>query len=730
MYALAVRYGFGLVLVPGPDDDQQPAVRYRAPMENPIAWSDEPINGLEEDSFDRGPFAKLLAETIDRIQVGAASTVFGLVGSWGSGKSSVAAMVGEMLPDTWIVQTFTPWAAAGTTALQLEFVAALDTALEGGLAQKETAKAAIRKYVKWASPVLATLPLIGPVLADTTQTAFDDFAARKPWSVEFEALAEILKSMKKRVLIVCDDIDRLDAVELLEFLKVVRLLGRFPNVHYLVAYDADTVEDLLAAEGVGGRTSSFMEKIVQHPFELPRISVATRWRHISRAITHTLDDQGIRLDEMGMERYRLLIDTLTSGLVTPRQIARYENHIEVLSKLVPGEVDSLDFAALANLRLNHHEIYEMLPEWAASLRSGLKSGINDPAPTERDWISRLEATSRRPNITGAWESIRFLFPNVRVSHRGLLHPQAFADSNYTERYYSLNVSGNDVSDVIVSRAIMSLLGRQPDIDAEAAISTVFIAAQASVARLALEKLRNRRRALLNENDQVGKLVTFLLSQYERVEPSRNDLDSSLDVLFDWLAEEALRGYNKGEFDRDEILQLMGEKLSLMILLRLSAHGGSDSDERTQALLIDFADHFLDAFTNDDKSALEPLESLRLRLSLISRAKGADDLVGLLDRKVDGDVAAFESVAVAMVRTESWVGRGTVRQNLTFEAKEWETAVSPNVRERMAARLTDEFDSEQVDADDVSDSNRRRMAITNVRSEFGFGFVKALDLLDN
>lgn len=687
-------------------------------MTNPKAWSDEPIDGVHDDSFGREPFANLLAQTIDRVQLGAASTVFGLVGPWGSGKSSVAAMVGEMLPETWVVQSFTPWAASGTAALQLEFVAALDAALGGGLAEKGAAKSALRKYAKWASPVLAALPGIGKPLAETAQTAVDEFAARQPWSVEFEALAVLLKTMEKRVLIVCDDIDRLDAVELLEFLKVVRLLGRFPNVHYLVAYDADTVEDLLAAEGIGGRTSSFMEKIVQHPFELPQIDIATRWRHISNAMTKSLDEQGVQLDESRMERYRLLIDTLTSGLVTPRQIARYENHLNVLSRLVPGEVDSLDFAALANLRLNHHEIYEALPGWTPELHAGLRSKANDEGLTEKDWIARLKATSRRADITGAWESVRFLFPDVRASQRNSLHPQAFSDSRYTERYYSLGVPENDVSDVTVSRAIASLLGREPDDEAEAALSEMSITAHPSVARLAFEKLRERRRALLDGNDRVAKLVAFLLSEYRRVLPSRNNPESSLDVVFDWLSDEVVRGYRAGEFSRGELLELFGEELSLSILLQVSRAWGSSRDESIEAMLADFADHFLDALAVDCRSALEPLQHLRLRLSLVSRAKGERALAGLLDRSVDGDVAAFESIAIAMVRTENWVGSGTVRQNLSFETKEWRTAVSAEVRERMAAFLTQEFDSEPIDTDDVADSNRRRLAIVSVRSEFG------------
>ena len=163
-------------------------------MSTPRSWSDEPIESVQEDSFGRRPFASLLAQTIDRVQLGAASTVFGLLGRWGSGKSSVAAMTGELLPDTWIVQSFTPWAASGAAALQLEFVASLDAALGGGLAEKGAAKTALRKYARWASPVLAALPRSRPNASKYYSSSSRRFlgapamvtGVRSPWRAPYE----------------------------------------------------------------------------------------------------------------------------------------------------------------------------------------------------------------------------------------------------------------------------------------------------------------------------------------------------------------------------------------------------------------------------------------------------------------------------------------------------------------------------------------------------------------
>jgi hypothetical protein len=209
-----------------------------------------------------------------------------------------------------------------------------------------------------------------------------------------------------------------------------------------------------------------------------------------------------------------------------------------------------------------------------------------------------------------------------------------------------------------------------------------------------------------------------LLEYRRVHESQNDADSAYDIVVNWLSDEVLRGYSSGEFSRKRLLELLGEELSLGILLRVGASFGRNREERIQAMLTDFAEHFLDAFEADGRSALEPLSSLRLRLSLISRASGKQDLSGLLDPIVDGDVGTFEAIATAMVRTENWVGGGQVRQNLSFEKEQWMMAVSREVRKRMAAELSPEFDAEAVDTDDVSETNRRRLAIVSARSEFG------------
>lgn len=79
--------------------------------------------------------------------------------------------------------------------------------------------------------------------------------------------------MGSSVLVVVDDGDHLQHFERVSLLRVVRLLGRFPGVSYLLAYEEQTLlSNLRTTElGVGSRTDArlFLEKVIQYPVAVP-----------------------------------------------------------------------------------------------------------------------------------------------------------------------------------------------------------------------------------------------------------------------------------------------------------------------------------------------------------------------------------------------------------------------------------------------------------------------------
>lgn len=85
--------------------------------------SDRPINKSSEDLLGRSAFSKRIATAITNLKTGD-STVIGLYGAWGSGKTSIINMIEEELERTQsgiLVIRFNPWNRIEGTNLISEF---------------------------------------------------------------------------------------------------------------------------------------------------------------------------------------------------------------------------------------------------------------------------------------------------------------------------------------------------------------------------------------------------------------------------------------------------------------------------------------------------------------------------------------------------------------------------------------------------------------------------------
>ncbi|MEV0434096.1 P-loop NTPase fold protein [Nocardia sp. NPDC050413] len=258
----------------------------------PDNGSDAAIESMADDRLARAVFANRIAQRIARTGTGP-SIVFGLAGPWGSGKTSMLRMIEEALKNIsaetdarrWTVAHFTPWAASDIDSLIIEFYTAVASALPREATRaKELLKAAAPAATAVGKALLAAgVNKILPNGYESAVQAATDAVGDKlgtvgvpddPFQDRFDKISEAIEKAGTRVLVVVDDLDRLHTDELLAVMKAVRLLGRFPNVHYLLSYDKTTVIDLLTSSDLArdnrDRAHRYLEKIVQYPFLLPR----------------------------------------------------------------------------------------------------------------------------------------------------------------------------------------------------------------------------------------------------------------------------------------------------------------------------------------------------------------------------------------------------------------------------------------------------------------------------
>jgi predicted KAP-like P-loop ATPase len=76
--------------------------------------------------------------------------------------------------------------------------------------------------------------------------------------------------------IAAEAVDRLRPQEVLDIVRLVRLVGDFPNTLYLLAFDRGRVEECLGESNIE-RGRAYLEKIVQVTHDVPAETSAPTW---------------------------------------------------------------------------------------------------------------------------------------------------------------------------------------------------------------------------------------------------------------------------------------------------------------------------------------------------------------------------------------------------------------------------------------------------------------------
>ncbi|MBM0276838.1 KAP family P-loop NTPase fold protein [Micromonospora tarensis] len=422
-------------------------------------WTDEALDDDADDQLDRKRFADRVAELIMRAADDGGSSVFGLISPWGSGKTTLINFVVDRVGGPWRVVHFTPWAASSIDGLMAEFFAAIVSALP----PQGEARAKVLGYAKFVLPALGAIPVVGQAAKDTGDAVLNRLEQSKPWNEQFQEASDQLSKLQTPVLVVADDIDRLEAEELAAFLKAIRLLGRFPGVHYLLAYDQETLVDVLQGTGVAGsgsqRALAYLEKIVQYPLTVPPARRVHLERMLDSGVADVLRASGHRMDTEAARRFALAYeDLLAQTMTTVRTIQRFLAQARAyLPLLEPGEIDVVDLLLLTHLRMHFPNLYKELPGWRAELTGRFNPSRRQKSDRrEEDWTERVRAVGVPEKLITPVENVlQSMFPAMggatisrSVGSRGIHDPDYFG------RYFSLGISDDDIADATVAQALM------------------------------------------------------------------------------------------------------------------------------------------------------------------------------------------------------------------------------------------------------------------------------------
>lgn len=344
-----------------------------------VRLGDWPVESLADDRLGRSPFAQALAEEILVAPV-SGGYVMALSGPWGSGKTSILNMTVEALGQRAMVVQFNPWMFSGTEALISPFFLEVAKQLGDGPPLLRTIAEKLATYGRLLSPVAGVFGMAA--LVDTVTGVADQLASDPSVLEQRAALRNQLSLLDQRLVVVLDDVDRLRPKEVRDIVRLVRLVGDFPNTLYLLAFDRRRVEECLG-EGNHDRGRAYLEKIVQVTHDVP--------------VAREPDVTGLVLDGLPS-----LVGALPTGpfiagdwqnifalvvrplLSTPRDARRYLQSLPMTLRLVGDEVALADLLGLEAVRILRPDMFEALVSVSDALgstqpaQSGYLSG-RDPS---------------------------------------------------------------------------------------------------------------------------------------------------------------------------------------------------------------------------------------------------------------------------------------------------------------------------------------------------------------
>ncbi len=250
---------------------------------------DVPITKEEEDRLERLPFVRRLVPALIRPDGTASGAVIGITGEWGSGKSSVLNLLEQRLAVDYpsaVVVRFDPWLVSARDDVIAAFFSAFIDAIKEKLgvpAIYNTVRDqaidktidSVARYGGELTPLLNVaapgLSVVGKLLVKGAEQVIKN---RTGLRRQKGRMASALRELGHPIIVMVDELDRVEDSEIRVMAQVVRSIADFREVSYVLAYDEQRVVEALGADSPDPakrteRGQAYLEKIVHQQISLP-----------------------------------------------------------------------------------------------------------------------------------------------------------------------------------------------------------------------------------------------------------------------------------------------------------------------------------------------------------------------------------------------------------------------------------------------------------------------------
>lgn len=331
--------------------------------------NDNAIKSKQDDLLGRAVFASNIASLIIK-RTDSESFYIGVMGAWGSGKTSVLNLIDEefrsfnekcSFPKV-LSLTFNPWRYSGEDELLMYFFNEIASALD---TQLQTKGELVKSFFKSHTEKLGSL--ISVASGDPTNTGqkiaswLSGFLKSSNLLDFKKRVQTLLEERKSKLVIYVDDIDRLSKNEIQELFKVIKILGDFENIIYILCFDKDVVVNALNESYSSTKSQTFLEKIIQLQVEIPLINKVILEKIWQESIERVLAENDIVLSNSEWnELSQYISDGFLLNLNDIRKIKNIENSLSYIIPILSKHVYLVDLIVIESIRFFYPKVYDVL----------------------------------------------------------------------------------------------------------------------------------------------------------------------------------------------------------------------------------------------------------------------------------------------------------------------------------------------------------------------------------
>lgn len=430
--------------------------------------SEKPIEKIEQDILGRSNTAKELSRHILSYKSDDSLTI-GIIGEWGSGKTSFINMTLEALKNdkNYIIFHFNPWNISTRKQLISDFFNQLSN--EIGRIDKEKVLEDVSKNLKLLSKIFKPISLIPIPQISITASIMEKNCEKIGKFLEElsnyqeknldeikEELNNSLEKLNKKVVIVIDDIDRLSDNDIREIFQLVKSIADFKNTIYILSYDNNIVSEALN-NLQKGRGEEYLEKIIQVPIMLPHISKSDVNKIFLNKLGNVLT---VSEEEFDKNYYNELYSNgFSNNLTNLRDVERYLNSFSFGFNTIKDELNIIDYMAVTLFKVFEPQLYKYIQEneeYFTGVKFGGEFEINPQEDREKikKELEELFDNLKKINKENAKDMIKTIFPKIKGLYSGSNYDYGFiqkwnaerkiASPKYFSFYFSLDFPENEI----------------------------------------------------------------------------------------------------------------------------------------------------------------------------------------------------------------------------------------------------------------------------------------------